>query len=313
MNNVSFVIPTYNCASLIEETIFSILDGNLESGDEIIIIDDCSTDNTWPLLQDLATKHSAIKIFKHDYNKGTAAAGRNTAIGKARHEIIFALDADNLLEPRSIAKLKSYLIDNQADAVAFGELWFFKESKENLQDIIFYPAQVELADFFAFVSNPGSSGNYMFTKSSWVRAGYYFEPKNHNQTLDSWSFALWQVATGSKMLTMPNSHYLHRQTPNSHYLREMKRGNVSLAALAAVLPFLDLLSISDREYITSKNRLNWYDDLWKRPLKLVDGSYSKKENIGYNNCGHRLIHPREARSWWFRLRNKINLWQQKKS
>jgi hypothetical protein len=87
----------------------------------------------------------------------------------------------------------------------------------------------------------------------------------------------------------------------------MKRGNVSLAALAAIIPFLDKLDELDINYITGKNRLSWYDDLWKRSLKLKSGEYSKKANVGYHNNGQAIQHPRYYKSWRFKLQNKIKL------
>ena len=43
---VSFIVPAYNCARTIRQTIGSIFEGNFEAGDEIIVVDDCSTDST---------------------------------------------------------------------------------------------------------------------------------------------------------------------------------------------------------------------------------------------------------------------------
>ena len=284
-------MPAYNCASLIEQTILSVINGNFDSGDEIIIVEDCSTDNTWSVIQDLALKHNVIRIFKHDYNKGTAAAGRNTAIGKAKHDIIFALDADNLLVPGSVKKLKEYMLDQSADAAAFGEMWYFEDDQQNIQDRILYPKLIEFADFFTYVSTPGPSGNYMFTKQSWLKAGKYFEPTIINQTLDSWTFAVWQVGTGSKMVTLPNTYYLHRKTRDSHFMREKDRSNRSLAALVAVLPFLDQLYPHDINYIMGRGRYKWVDNLWRRQLRLRDGSKSVKRCIGYDKYGKPLPVP----------------------
>lgn len=302
MNNVSFVIPAYNASAFLEETVLSVINGNLESGDEIIIIDDCSTDTTWPLIQSLVENYNFIRAFQHDYNKGTAAAGRNTAIGKARHELIFALDADNLLAPDSIAKLKEHLLSKKADAAAFGELWFFETAPDNIGDRIVYPDEIELGDFFVHIATPGPSGNYMFTKQSWLRAGKYFEPTLLNQTNDSWSFAVAQVASGAKMLTLPDTYYLHRKTSNSHYMREKDRANRSISALAALLPFLDLFYPADINYIMGPARYTWFDNLHTHPLRLRDGTKSLKTTAALDKYGQsHLLVP----SFYLRVKNYL--------
>ena len=49
-NNISFIMPAYNCADTIEESVDSIFNGNFTDGDELIIVNDGSTDNTEKVL-----------------------------------------------------------------------------------------------------------------------------------------------------------------------------------------------------------------------------------------------------------------------
>src|ERR1700731_2316616 len=114
MRNISFFIPAYNCSKTIAESVDSIMETNFTDGDELIIVNDCSNDNTLEVLRELKEKYPAIVIIEHSRNKGGAAA-RNTAVENAKHELLFCLDADNVLVPLSIAPLKKYLIDNKAD------------------------------------------------------------------------------------------------------------------------------------------------------------------------------------------------------
>jgi glycosyltransferase involved in cell wall biosynthesis len=66
---VSIIIPVYNREKIIEETVYSALNqtyGNLE----IIISDNCSTDRTWKILQNLAAKDDRIKLLRNSDNLG---------------------------------------------------------------------------------------------------------------------------------------------------------------------------------------------------------------------------------------------------
>ena len=116
-DRVSFIIPAYNCATTIVESVNSIINGNLEDGDEIVIVDDGSTDDTRSILFQLQSDYPAIKIIGHKFNKGGYAA-RNTAVEHAAHDLIFCLDSDNILVPGTIARLKAYLRETNLDVTA---------------------------------------------------------------------------------------------------------------------------------------------------------------------------------------------------
>ena len=283
ITNISFIIPAYNCQDTITETINSIYYNNFTQGDEVIIINDCSTDDTLNIIEELQKKYQEIQLLQHKINKGTAAASRNTGIEQAKNELIFCLDADNMLIPGSIAFLKKYLLEEEADAAAFGEIHFFKNNsdgtKRPIYKTIFKSGVFSLADALCSNYFIGQSGNYLFTRQSWVKAGRYFEPTLINQTLDSWTFTIRQLGTGAKLVKLDNTHYLHRNMPNSHWNREIKKGNVSLAALTGIMPFLEKIKEEDIDYMFGEGRYNWFDDLEKRPIRLKNGEVG---NTGVN-------------------------------
>jgi hypothetical protein len=158
-----------------------------------------------------------------------------------------------------------------ADVASFGEARFFDQTTDRVTHKMVYGkgGWVTLADALAGGIWPGPSGNYLFTRESWRRAGHYFEPTLLNQTLDSWTFGIAQLATESRMAVLEGSHYYHRWGHASHYVRERERGNVSLAALAGLLPFLQLLEDEDVDYIMSHDfRYSWFENLATRPVRL---------------------------------------------
>jgi len=90
MASVSVVIPTYNRAHLLERSLDSVL-GQTLAADEIIVVDDGSTDNTVATLKSM---YPEVKLIQQD-NLGVSAA-RNTGISAARHEWIALLDSDDV-------------------------------------------------------------------------------------------------------------------------------------------------------------------------------------------------------------------------
>ena len=63
--NISFVIPAYNCQHTLAEAVDSIYNGNFTKGDEVIIVDDASTDETLKEARSLQKKYLSIRIYRH--------------------------------------------------------------------------------------------------------------------------------------------------------------------------------------------------------------------------------------------------------
>ena len=109
---VSIITPTYNCEDFISETIASVINQTYKSW-ELLIVDDCSTDQTFELCGKWAEKDSRITLFKLDSNSGSGPA-RNLAIHKAKGEIIAFLDGDDVWHHDKLTIHVKFMIDNDA-------------------------------------------------------------------------------------------------------------------------------------------------------------------------------------------------------
>jgi len=106
---VSIIMPSYNTGRFIKETIESVLAQSYPAW-ELIIVDDCSTDDTDDVVsQYLADKR--IRYIKNDTNSG-AAVSRNRALREAKGKWIAFLDSDDLWEPDKLQKQISFMRDN---------------------------------------------------------------------------------------------------------------------------------------------------------------------------------------------------------
>ncbi|HEY0257100.1 MAG TPA: glycosyltransferase family 2 protein [Candidatus Methylacidiphilales bacterium] len=289
---VSFIIPAFNCAGTLAESVASIFEGNLGPNDEIIIVDDGSTDGTRSELTSLAHLHPEIRLLAHRFNKGGGAT-RNTAVEAARHSLIFCLDSDNILAPHSVPALRQFLTETGADVASFQHLKYFKTRPEEVTHMWrFKPNEITLADYLANSIVPGASGNYLYTVESWRKAREY--PVDGN-VLDTWGFGFRQVATGAKMQVLPDSHYFHRYGHDSYWVRGAREKRFSLYALQIILPYLALLDPNDADYLMSpEGRNSWYDRMGKRPLHVL-GRMPGQGGIQTDALGR--VETKVKRSW----------------
>jgi glycosyltransferase involved in cell wall biosynthesis len=276
MSNISFFMPAYNCSATIAESVDSIMETNFSAGDELIIVNDFSTDDTAAVLDLLKQKYPVITVIHHRRNKGGAAA-RNTAVENAGNLLLFCLDSDNVLEKNSILPLKNFLSEQNADIAAFHEIRYFSKSTAVVDEVWDHPTGVfTIEDLLCGKLNPGGSGNYLFTRDSWVKANGYTEDLG---ALDTWSFGFKQLMEGCKMVVMPGSHYFHRRGHESYYMRDAwnKRRSVSFRLIKLVINYVDRIDPGDVDYIFSKKgRYSWFDNLSKRPVRLLEGAAREK-------------------------------------
>ncbi|MFN3167278.1 MAG: glycosyltransferase family 2 protein [Phycisphaeraceae bacterium] len=267
---ISFVIPAYNAEQTLWQAAVSVIEGNLCEADELIIIDDGSTDATAQVIDTLVEAYPGVRVIRQAQNLGAGAA-RNRAINEATHELVFMLDADNVLATESVASLRRHLIANSADAVCFGEVRLFRDGDEPSQTAWThrYPAgQASFEQYCAMQDPPAAAGNLLLTRDAWRRADGYPE---HAGALDSWGFGLRLVANHCVVAVCHDGYYDHRIGHDSYWQREAQPGKTDRLAWSILRPFIDRLSAESRLYLLQNdNQQRWFNDLPKRPLRTKD-------------------------------------------
>ena len=124
---LSILMPVYNERTVVERCISGVLTAPLpENMDrELVIVDDCSTDGTYAILERLAAAFPQIQLYKHPRNRGKGAAVR-TAIQQATGDFSLIQDADLEYDPGEYPRLMRPLLDGHADAV-FGSRYMAGE------------------------------------------------------------------------------------------------------------------------------------------------------------------------------------------
>ena len=121
MPTVSVIIPIYQRAHLVSQTIESVL-AQTYTDYEIIVVNDGSTDNTKEVLACFGNKITTI----HQENKGVSAA-RNTGINAAKGLYIAFLDSDDLWQPNKLEKQLAFFESNPKIGLVYSDAFFFNE------------------------------------------------------------------------------------------------------------------------------------------------------------------------------------------
>ena len=107
---VSIITPNWNCAKYICETIKSVQAQTYQNW-EMIIVDDCSTDNSEEAVKPFLELDKRIRFLKNGKNSG-AAVSRNYALREAKGRWIAFLDSDDLWLPEKLEKQLKFMVEN---------------------------------------------------------------------------------------------------------------------------------------------------------------------------------------------------------
>ena len=143
---VSIITPTWNCAPFICETIKCVLAQTYQNW-ELIISDDCSTDNTYDVVEPYLAMDSRIKYIRNDHNSG-AAVTRNNALRIAKGRWIAFLDSDDLWLPEKLEHQVRFMEENNY-AFSYHEYTEMSEAGEDLGVYVSGKKRVSKFDMFA--------------------------------------------------------------------------------------------------------------------------------------------------------------------
>ena len=136
---VSIITPVYNCYKLLPKTIESVINQTYENW-EMILVDDCTPDNSAEIIKEYMKNEPRIKYFKLDNNSGAAVA-RNKALELSKGRFVAYLDADDLWRPEKLEKQVDFMIKNSY-AFTCTDYEKINEEGESLNKIVKIPKEV---------------------------------------------------------------------------------------------------------------------------------------------------------------------------
>ena len=216
---MSVVIPLYNAEKYIAECLESILNQTFQQF-EVIIVDDCSTDNSVAIVQSYIPKFGGRLTLSHmKKNSGSGAMPRNKGLALSRGEYIFFMDNDDLITPTALEELYMLAKNYDADVVYCEKFYKLSFSEEHVSVVNWQTGN--LVDKPTFESENLAERvqavlNMRYNVMPWcklvrrnlmIEHNIYF-PACKISDDDIWTFGL--VFYAKKFLRVPNFCYIYR-------------------------------------------------------------------------------------------------------
>lgn len=212
MKKLAVLMPTYNCAPYLKESIESILNQTYSDFD-LYIYDDCSTDSTSQII----STYSDERLFyiKNNENLGIA---KTLNLGLERvlphYEYIARMDADDWSFPERFQKQIDFMDSNSDVAISGTQGYWLKEMHEILLNAWEYPTKCEYLKFYLLFSASFGHSSLIFRTTFFIKNNL-----KYNQlikTCEDWD--LWiKVSLKGKIENLPDFLMKYRIVPNSNH------------------------------------------------------------------------------------------------
>jgi glycosyltransferase involved in cell wall biosynthesis len=186
---VSVIVPCYNYGHYLPDCVNSLIGGATSLGEmegqtfqsfEIIIVDDCSSDDTPQIARELADPWKAIHYIRLPKNRGTAGA-INAGIAKAKGQFITILSADDMRESWGLENLYR-AVEKDNTLVPYDDMTIIKAGER------IHHQRLQEYDFDKLIYKNQVPAGTMFAKSAWEKVGGYPEEMKYGR--EDWGFAV---------------------------------------------------------------------------------------------------------------------------
>lgn len=201
---VSIILPVYNGAECVSNSIDSVLAQTYKDF-ELIVVNDCSTDNTWEILQEYAGSDNRVKAYTNEVNKKlprTLNAGFEHATG----EYLTWTSDDNMYRPEAIERMVKFLDDNSDCAMVYTDMTLVNELGDEIKEELKVAAQPKELRIRSICG-----ACFMYRSSVAKQVGEYNPDLFLAEDFDYWI----RISEVSKIMPLHENLYTYRLQPAS--------------------------------------------------------------------------------------------------
>lgn len=213
MTQVSIVIPAYNAAAYLAETLYSVCESTHQDF-EVVVVDDGSTDTTSEVVKTIAKFDRRVRLLSQS-NCGMSAA-RNRGIASSNSEYIALIDSDDIWHPEKLRWQLQRLQDHPDHDFSYTDFTTFYGAtpahfgqERRTGDID--PDKSGWVYHHLILDNLALPSSVLFTRNAWRALGAF---RCDNQKTDDWEF-LVRASQQFKFIRLAESLVLYRQHPQS--------------------------------------------------------------------------------------------------
>ena len=296
---ISVIIPLYNAEKYIGECLESIL-AQMFQDFEVIVVDDCSTDNSVAVVKSYAEKFGGrLRFVSMKKNSGGCAVPRNVGLPLSRGKYIFFIDADDIITSTALKELYSIAEEFNADVVRCEKYYgvpekFWNHIKAGNK---VNPSSYKLGDFVDkptlltdnLVERVKKIYQRNFLWNAWaqlIRRDFIFE--NHirfvNIVSEDVIFTICELCTAKKYILVPNVVNYYRMRENSLIHQNLLRVDTKLdkhlhcwvTSIKCGVKYLDDF-LNEQDFFSKRPDLKYalFEIFFNDMLRYVTGIYIK--------------------------------------
>ncbi|WP_051697901.1 glycosyltransferase family A protein [Prevotella sp. 10(H)] len=256
---ISIIVPCYNQAEYLLETLQSVLEQDFQDW-ECIIVNDGSPDNTEDVAKEWLSKDSRFKYFKKE--NGGLSDARNFGIQQAVGEYILPLDSDDKISAEYIKEALETFSNNPDVKVVYSNLILFGAKNEKL-----IPPPFEYKKLF--------TQNLIFCSAIYRRSDF-FKTEGYNTNmkggLEDWDFWFSFIKENDKVIKLDKFHFYYRIKENSMLssLNEEKNEELLLQIFKNHVPLFLEYTNPMRDHIEA-TYYKWEANLYKNSIEYKIG------------------------------------------
>ena len=214
---VSIIVPIYNAAPYLQETLDSILASTYRPI-EVVMVDDDSKDNSLSIAQSYCEQHAECQVIAQE-NRGVSAA-RNTAIKAANGTYILPVDADDKIADTFIQKAVGIMERNDSVRVVGCRCWMFGAVDKEWKLPTFSHALLARKNMI-----PATA---LYRKADWERCGGYCEEEIYRE---DWDFWISMMELGGTFYKIDEILFYYRITNGSRRILAQNRKRTIVDAI----------------------------------------------------------------------------------